>query len=355
MSIARLMQMGAAGGGAALIPPEQILIYGNSGPKVYDGTTYGNVTSTYIPSLSPALATAAGYEQVWVTDNNRYIGFGSWARSPNSKGGACDRSTTPWTFYLSYTGLSLPGTGNDFVQWAVPNSSGQYVAATSGTSTDEGVFSLTSPSTEYTGQPALFTAGWQAGSCSAFSRGSYLWVIEGSTLYRFTFTASVLSGGLSYNLASAFSNVSIDDTGKFKANLNDVAAYVSGNGYINIVDLSVSPGSSSITAQKYLGSATTSGACTISPDGKYVVADSNGNVILYDITANSLTTLSKDPSTAGAYTDFDFFADSNYFVATSTSSNASAVYSISSGGFIERLGGGSNFGGYNIRALYPIV
>ena len=197
--------MGTAGSGS-IEYPALIMIYGNSGIKVYSGEDNTDVTSTYLnsPTLS---ASAGGYERTSVTGystNQRYLGFGSWARGSAVNGAVADRGTTPWTQYSNFSGLSLPGTGNDSVNRVTPRADGQRVAAHSGTGTDKGVFSFTNPSTEYGSQPSDFAA--DATTCF-LSQGDYLWVAQGRRWKKFNWSGNTLSLISNYNFSSTHGEV----------------------------------------------------------------------------------------------------------------------------------------------------
>ena len=331
------------------IPPRVILVYGNSGIYVYNGTTLANVTGTYV-SNSSLVKTAGGTERVNVTSNNRYLGFGSWARSPALKGAVADTNTTPWTFYSNFTGLAIPGTGNDIVERLAPSTNGLYVMGESGSGTDKGVFSFTTPGTEYTGQPSQFTSIAVNAGTIMTTIGDNAWVIEASTWYKFTFTSSTLAYVSTTSVTPASNGsgyISFDST-------NTVALLNSGN---TIYKVSIATGTPVYVASYSPNvSPNTIRSTSLSPDGtKAVLVCNNAKVYVYTFATNTTTAMTTPSGFTGNWDNVDFFADGNNYVVVGAGSNGySHLGRISSGGYVSLLGG-TNYGGYNVRCLRPIV
>lgn len=340
-------------GGPPYIPPRAILVYGNSGIYVYNGTTLANVTSTYV-SNPTLVATAGGDEVVNVTSNNRYLGFGSWAQSPALKGAVADTNTTPWTFYSNFTGLAIPGTGNDIVEQLAPSTDGLYVMGESGAGTDKGVFSFTTPATEYTGQPSQFTSIVNSSNTIMFTRGNDAWVVNGVTWYKFTFTSSVLAYVSTTSVSPAQSNT---PTGQGIASLDSAGTTALLSNGNTLYKVSLATGTPAYVAS-YSPNVSPNAirAATLSPDGtKAVLACNNGKVYVYTFATNTTTSMSTPAGFVGNWDSADFFADGNNYVVAGAGGNGySHLGRISSGGYVSLLGG-TNYGGYNVRCLRPIV
>lgn len=333
---------------APYIPPRAILVYGNDGMYVYDGRTLVNVTSTYV-SNPTLVATAGGSERLNVTSTNRYLGFGSWAGSGAIKGAVADTNTTPWTFYSGFP-LSVPGTGNASLQRVAPSTNGLYVMAESGSNTDKGIFSFTSPATEYTGQPTQFTSITTAPQTIMFTRGNDAWVITGTTWYKFTFTSSILTYVSTTNVTPADSSsgyISFDSTGT-------IALVATNN---NMYKVDFSSGTPTYVASYIISiPGFTMRSMSLSPDGtKAILVGGSAKVYAYTLATGVATALTTPSGYTGNWDDVDFFEDGDsYVVVGASSNNYSHVGRISTNGYVSLLGS-LNYGGYNVRCLRPIV
>lgn len=331
-------------------PPRAIIVYGNSGISVYSGTTLENITSTFV-SNPTLVATAGGSERLNVTSNNRYLGFGSWARSPNLKGAVADTSTLPWTFYSNFTGLALPFDGNDSVIRLAPSTNGLFVVGNSGNGTDEGVFSFTSPSTEYTGQPTAFTTTipWSTDTVTV-TIGDIAWIVSGTSWYKFTFTTQTLAyiGVTDVSPAYASSRISFNST-------NTIALVNSGN---TLYKVDISSGTPVFVASYATGiSGVTTRSAALSPDGtKAICACSGGKVFLYTFATGALKELRTPAGTpVENWDDVDFFNDGDTYVVTGIAGTLTThLGQITSGGYVKSFGA-PNSTGYNILCLNPIV
>jgi hypothetical protein len=336
-------------GGFATIPPRAILVYGNSGIYVYNGTTLANVTSTFV-SNPTLVASAGGTERVNVTSNNRYLGFGSWARAPALKGAVADTNTTPWTFYSNFTGLAIPGTGNDIVERLAPSTNGSFVIGESGNGTDKGVFSFTAPSTEFTGQPTQFTSIPFSADTMPITIGNTAWIIAGANWHKFTFTSSTLAFVSTTNVSPASSGngyISFDSTNTVALiNLSNTLYKVDISSGTPVYVAAYSPSVSPNTVR----------STVLSPDGtKAILVCNNAKVYVYTFATNSTVAMSTPSGFTGNWDSVDFFADGNNYVVVGAGSDGySHLGRISSGGYVSLLGG-TNYGGYNVRCLRPIV
>jgi hypothetical protein len=331
------------------IPPRAILVYGNGGMSVYDGKTLENITSTFV-SNPTLVSSAGGTERLNVTSNNRYLGFGSWARSPNLKGAVADTSTTPWTFYSNFTGLALPGTGNDIVERVAPSTNGLYVIGQSGAGTDEGVFSFTVPSTEYAGQPTQFTTTipWSSNTMP-ITIGDTAWIIAGTSWYKFTFTTQTLSYVGVTNVSPA-----TGDTGYVSFNSTKTVALLSSSNTLYKVD--ISSGTPVFVASYATGiSGVTIRSAALSPDGtRAICACTGGKVFLYTFATGVLRELRTPSGFTDTWDGVDFFDDGNNYVVTGVSSTGySHLGRIIDGGYVSLLDGTNC--GYNILCLRQIV
>lgn len=345
MSNAKKLMMSSAGG---IEYPAFIMIYGNSGVRLYSGEGNTDVTSTYISSPS-LVSSAGGYERTSVTGystNQRYIGFGSWARSPALKGAVADRNTTPWTYYSNFTGLALPGTGNDSVNRITPRADGARVAGHSGNSTDKGIFSFTSPSTEYTSQPATFDADTATGF---LAQGSNLWTVQGRTWKKFDWSGNTLSLTSSYGFAS--NRGEIGDGRISMTQDENYACVVRYNMQVTIVDIS---GTTASEHYYYNGAISSIYGSEISPDGKYVAMCRNASPYVYILDTDTDTLMSQTVQSGFTQSRaaVSWFPDSKHYAVVGTSSNTGWVGSVDSGGWIYDINSGSTVGGYNINCLF---
>lgn len=342
----RLTTIAAAGGASSLEYPALIIIYGNSGAAVYDPEADTDVTSTYMSSPS-LVATAGGGERLTLSPNQTYLGFGSWARSPALKGATADRTTTPWTQYSNYTGFSIPGTGNDSVKMLAPRNDGLRVAGQSGNGDDEGVMSLTSPSTEYTGQPSQFTS--ISASSTFFVTDGYLWIISGSNLLCFGWSSNTLSYQSSTSLVSVPAQQYIGlTTGHTKV------GYTSSTGYAAVYDVTTT--TPTLSYSYNLGYSSSVQSSKLSPDGRYILMMRNvaPYISVLDTTDNSVTAMTVPSGWTNSRGDISWFPDSDGFVVVKTSANNAWIGSFSSGGYLNMLNGGSNPMGYNVQCLYNL-
>lgn len=334
-------------------PPRAILVYGNSGIYVYDGTTLANVTSTYV-SNPTLVATAGGDERVNVTSNSRYLGFGSWARSPALKGAVADTTTTPWTFYSNFSALPLPGDGNDIVEQVAPSTNGLYVMAESGAGLGKGVFSFTTPSTQYSGQPTQFSSTATSSNTIMFTNGNDAWMVVGVTWYKFTFTSSVLTYVSTTSVSPAQSQ---NPTGAGVVTLDSTGTIALLSSTTTLYKVSLASGTPSYVAS-YTPSVSPNQirTATLSPDAtKAVLACNNGTVYIYTFATNSTVSMTTPAGFAGNWDDVDFFADGDNYVVVGVGANGySHRGSISRGGYVSLLGA-TNYGGYNVRCLRPYV
>jgi len=350
-NVSKKMLMAAAGAASSIDYPAFIMIYGGSGVKLYAGEDNNDVTSSYISSPT-LVSTAGGMERVSISGTNqRYIGFGSWGRSPAKKGAVADRGTSnsTWTQYSNFN-VSLPGTGNDSVNRVTPSSDGARVAVHSGNGTDKGIFSFTSPSTEYGSQPSQFAAA--AATTVYFSQGNYLWTVEETRKWsKFLFTANTLvhQGTVTFSGTDegkpADGRVTLTSDGT-------KACTVSKVGIISIVDITGS--SASISSTKNAGFSYSVYGSAISPDGSKVLICRNtaDRVYVYDVAADTITGQTLKSGWAQARADVSWFADNDTYAVTGTSSNSAWVGSASNGGWLYNINSGTSVGGYNIDCLF---
>lgn len=304
-----------------------VVFYTGSGGTVLRSDTLANVTSTYIDSSASSVSWAASHERMYKpTHQNRYIGYGTWTVA----GAVADTSTTPWTYYVGYSGISNPGGGSAFYIYATPNS---YNAVAINSGSDEGVCNTTTKA-EIGSYPASFNS---YGNNSAFTvQDDYFYMWGTGGLYKYTFNSQYLSlssSNASYTWGGLDDAVAASPDNTMIAGNNGSTLYI----FNSSCSLTLTKTSWPITIQKIT-------CMAFSPDSRYLLVGGRTSsqpfmFVLDSQNSFSATNLSVPAATAtnnyirgiAWYPDGDTYAVSGY------ANTRNHIGKVSSGGMTTNL------------------
>jgi len=323
----------ASSASSAVTPtaPQLLVFYTSAGGTVLRSDTLANVTSTYINSSASTVIWAASHERMYKpTHQNTLIGYGTWAGSGGTTCAVANTSTTPWTWYVGYSGISNPGGGNAFYPYCIPNSYGGTVI---NSTSDEGVCNTVSRS-EVGGYPASFTS---YGQSAAFTvQGDYCYMWSSGGLYKYLFnstTLSLSSSNASYTWNGIDSPVAASPDNSLIAAGKGSTVYIFNSSCSLVTTLTSWP--ITITRPTCLA---------FSPDGRYILAGgyTASQPFMFSIdTQNSYAVTNLNVPTASGTNNYirgiAWYPDNDTYAVSGYVNTYSHIGKLSSGGLTTNL------------------
>lgn len=301
--------------GPAFPPPEAIVFYTNSANRldVFDAN-FKRVTSTYV-TTQPTVSADGSMEQMWKPPRQRkYMGMGSFARSPATAGAVIDISVTPWVVHENYTAIGTDGSGNAIIRNMAPGPAGFVAGFSQDSAGDEAVCNITTKA-EVTGQPSLFTATSGAGTMKVY--GNYLYQMRNNGTTRFLFTGGTLSlaGSNSTPNSSNSSDCSI------AASPDDSVVYALRVDTLHTLTPAIDTAAPSILLTSY--GFERGEAIETSPDGKWLLicgvntSGSDGRVLVMNTETRDITVMSVPTgSTNARFVGCAWYPDSDQYIVS---------------------------------------